>query len=363
MKLFAAVAALLSLWIVFAQVENRDTVARVGDHGLATKAAINDPQAIALDGSQALYIAENTNVIRRVDLKSGIITTIHTKPKLEAIISLVVDTTGHLIAAEFTVDRVSRIDPISGSVTTVAGGRRLAFSGDGGPAIHAGLNRPEFVTTDASDNVYIADMGNSRIRRVDAKTGIITTVAGSGKRDSSGDGGPALDAGLDYPNSVAVDRGGNLFIAQYGYGTGSCRIRRVDARTGVITTVAGSAKAGLIGDDGPALSAGLKDPSGVLFDQIGDLYVVDPINDRVRFIDAKTQNIRTIAGSTKGLGGDGGQAIRARLDNPSSIAVDSEGNLYIAEFVNHRIRRVDARTGVIQTVAGNGLPNHKHDML
>lgn len=188
MKLFAAVAALLSLWIVFAQVENRDTVARVGDHGLATKAAINDPQAIALDGSQALYIAENTNVIRRVDLKSGIITTIHTKPKLEAIISLVVDTTGHLIAAEFTVDRVSRIDPISGSVTTVAGGRRLAFSGDGGPAIHAGLNRPEFVTTDASDNVYIADMGNSRIRRVDAKTGIITTVAGSGKRDSSGDG-------------------------------------------------------------------------------------------------------------------------------------------------------------------------------
>ncbi len=360
MKLLLASAALLFLWIAFAQVSERQP--HVGDNGPATKAEINDPQAIALDGSKTLYIVQE-GAIRRVDLKSGIITTVQTKTPLEAIDSLTVDSAGNLIATEFTVDRVRRIDPASGSVTTIAGGIRLKFSGDGGPAIDAGLNRPGFVTTDTADNVYFADIGNSRIRRVDAKTGIITTVAGSGKRDSSGDSGPALEAGFEYPNSVALDRDGNLFISQYGYGQDSHRIRRVDAKTGIITTVVGLAKAGLTGDGGPALSAGLQSPSDLLFDRMGNLYVVDPVNDRVRLIDVKTQSINTIVGSTKGFGGDGGPAIRARLDNPSSIALDSDGNLYIAEFVNHRIRRVDARTGIIQTVAGNGRPNHGHVLL
>jgi DNA-binding beta-propeller fold protein YncE len=351
-KLFAAV---LFIWIAQIRQPAAD------NRWPATKAEINDPTAIAVNGS-TLYFAEE-RAFRRVDLKSGSITAVHTKTPLEAISCLAVDSSGKLIATEFIVDRVRRIDPTDGSVTTIAGGKRLAFSGDGGPAISAGLSRPEFVTTDATNNIYIADMGNSRIRRVDAKTGIITTVAGSGKRDSSGDGGPALDAGLDFPNSVAVDRDGNLFIAQYGYGQDSHRIRRVDAKTGIITTVAGVAKAGLIGDGLPARSVNLQFPSSLLFDPMGNLYVVDPVNDRVRFIDSNTQIIKTIAGSSKGFAGDGGPAIRARLDNPSAIALDSEGNLYIAEFVNHRIRRVDARTGVIQTVAGNGLPKHPHIMM
>jgi hypothetical protein len=274
LKQLLAVGALLSLWIGFAQVDRQPI--RVGDNGLATKAEIDDPEAIALDGSKTLYIAEGTNdVIRRVDLKSGIVTTLQTKTKLEAINSLVVDTTGNLIVTEFTADRVRRIDPASGSVTTIAGGTRLEFSGDGGPATSAGLSSPEFVATDAANNVYIADMGNSRIRRVDAKTGVITTVAGNGKRDSSGDGGPALDAGLEFPNSVAVDRDGNLFIAQSGYGQDSHRIRRVDVKTGIIATVAGLAKAGLTGDGGPALTAGLESPSYLLFDRMENLYVVD----------------------------------------------------------------------------------------
>ena len=346
------------LWIAFAQAEGHQPKLGVGDNGLATDAEINAPLAIAVDGSRTLYIAEFLGVIRRVDLKSGIIATVQTATKLGSISSLALDTSGNLLAAEFAVDRVCRIDPRTGSVTTIAGGRRLEFSGDGGPALDAGLSRPQSVVTDARGNLYITDLGNSRIRRVDAHTGIITTVAGGGRRDSSGDGGPALDAGLEYPDSAVVDRDGNLFIAQYGYGQDSHRIRRVDAKTGIITTAAGLAKAGVTGDGGPALSAGLQFPSNLLLDRAGNLYVVDPVNDRVRFIDAETHSIRTIAGSSKGFGGDGGPAVRARLDNPSSIAMDSEGNLYIAEFMNNRIRRVDVHTGTIRTVAGNGFPHN-----
>jgi hypothetical protein len=199
-------------------------------------------------------------------------------------------------------------------------------------------------------------MANHRIRRVDAQTGIITTVAGSGKRDSTGDGGLALNAALEWPRSLAADRDGNLFIAQYGTGSDG-RIRRVDAKTGIITTVVGVA-AGRIGN-GSLLPLGFAISSSLLFDPVSNLYFVDG-EGRVRCIDAKTQIIRTVAGTVTGFGGDGNPAIQAQLDSPSALALDSEGNLYIAEFGNHRIRRVDARTGVIQTVAGNGLPHHVH---
>jgi DNA-binding beta-propeller fold protein YncE len=333
-KLLRTFAAVLSLWIAFAQPAP-----------LATKAEIKDPEAIAVDGSKALYIAAD-GVIRRVDLKSGIITTVQTTTRLEPINSLTMDAAGNLIATEYTVGRVRRIDPTSGLVTTIAGSKGLEFSGDGGPAIDAGINGPHFVTTDAANNIYLVDFYSNRIRRIDARTGIIATVAGSGKRDSSGDGGPALDAGLEYPNSVAVDPDGNLFIAQYGYGPDSHRIRQVDAKTGIITTVAGLAS--------------LQSPFNLLFDRRGNLYVVD--HGRVRSIDVRTKRIKTITGSAKEPAGDGGPAIRARLE-PTAIAMDSEGNLYIAEFERHRIRRVDARTGVIQTVAGDGRPADAHIVL
>jgi len=340
MRRFLALACAMSLLAAYAQVEQRPQIPRADDHGPATKAEVNDPEAIAIDGSQTLYIAED-GAIRRVDLKSGIITTVQTRTRLEPIDSLAVDSAGNLIAAEYTKDRVRRIDPTSGAVTTIAGGKSGEFSGDGGPAIDAGLSGPNFVTTDAANNLYIVDFFNSRIRRVDAKTGMITTVAGNGKRDSSGDGGPAVDAGLEYPNSVAVDSDGNLFIAQFGYGRASHRMRRVDAKTGMIATV-----------------ASLEYPNNLLFDRVGNLYLID--NGRVRYIDAGTKRMKTVAGS--GSGGDGGPAIRARLE-PSAIALDSQGNLYIAEFGKHRIRRVDMRTGIIQTVAGNGFPHHVHVLM
>ena len=332
---------------------------RPGDSGLAVKAEVSAPQAIAVDGSAILYIAENENAIRRVDLRSGTITTLQTKRKLEEISSLAVDKKGNLLAAE--PDRVIRIDPTNGSVVTVAGGGRPGFSGDGGPAKDAVLGHPESVTTDTADNVYIADFDNHRIRRVDAKTEIITTIAGSGKQDSSGDGGPAVDAGLVFLSSVAIDREGNVYISEGGHGPNSGRVRRVDEKSGIITTVAGSGKAET-SDGGPALAVGLEFPSSLQLDAMGNLYVLEETNDRVRYIDGYTHVISTAAGSTNGFGGDGGPAVLARLDYPRSIAMDSDGNLYIADMDNYRIRRVDVRTGIIETVAGNGLPKHIHSI-
>jgi DNA-binding beta-propeller fold protein YncE len=335
--------------------------AHLGDKDLATQTEIDSPFAIAVDGYKALYIAVGAGGIKRVDLKNNVIVTLQLRTRLEAINSLTLDSAGNLIACEFTEDRVRKVDPRSGTVSNLAGGHRLAFSGDGGLAIDAGLRSPNFVIADRGNNIYISDAGNYRIRRVDAKTGIISTVAGSGKRDSSGDGGPALAAGLEYPNSIAIDRDGNLFIAQYGYGRGSHRIRRVDAKTGIITTVAGLAEGGISSDGDPALRSSLQSPSHLLFDPAGDLYFLDPINDRVRCIDAKTGAVRLIAGSTKGFSGDGGPANRAQLNNPSAIAIDSRGNLYVADYVNQRIRQIEKRSGIIRTVAGNGLPV-RHDV-
>ncbi len=358
MKLSKSFAILLGLGAAFAQVRS----GRPGDHGPAVKAEISDPQAIAIDDTRTLYIAENKNIIRRVDLRTGIITTLPTKRELEEITSLAVDRKGELLATEFESHRVIKIDPANGAVTIIAGGGPPSFSGDGGPAKDAGLSRPEGVTTDTADNVYFTDLDNPRIRRVDAKTGIITTIAGSGKQDFSGDGGLAIDAGVEFPESVAVDRQGNVYFSQDGNGPNSGRIRRVDAKSGIITTVAGSAKAGLTGDGGPALAARLDFPSDLLLDAMGNLYVVEGTHDRVRYIDTHTQVVRTVAGSTNGSGGDGGPAVLAKLDYPTSIALDSDGNLYIADQLNHRIRRVDARTRIITTVAGNGLPKHIHSI-
>jgi Bacterial Ig-like domain (group 2)/NHL repeat len=216
--------------------------------------------------------------------------------------------------------------------------------GNGGPATQASLGVPSAATLDANGNLYIADTGNSRIRKVDT-SGVITTFAGSGTPGFSGDGGPATSASLKAPASVACDSAGNLYIAD----TANNRVRKVDT-TGVISTFAGTGTAGFGGDNGPAAAALLSGPDGLAFDSHGNLYISDKSNSRIRVIDGGG-TITTFAGNgTTGFSGDGGNATNASLGLPVGLAFDSAGNLFFAD--GDRIREV-LTTGIITTVAGS----------
>ena len=269
-------------------------------------------------------------------------------PALEASLNYVsavaADRSGNLYIADTGDHRIRRVDA-AGTITTVAGTGTEGFSGDGGPATNAQLAWPRGVTVDALGRLYIGDASNHRIRRVDA-AGTITTVAGAGAPGFGGDGGPAPSARLYGPWGVAVDASGNLYIADRS----NHRIRRVDL-AGTITTVAGTGTEGFSGDGGPATNAQLAWPRGVTVDASGNLYIADRSNHRIRRVDL-AGTITTVAGTgTPGLAGDGGPAPSARLNSPSGVAVNRSGSLYISDFGNHRIRRVDA-VGTITTVAG-----------
>lgn len=239
------------------------------------------------------------------------------------------------------------VDGMNDSIETIAGSGTAGFSGDGGPAVQGRLNNPAGVATDASGNVYIADQINNRIRKIDAN-GVISTIAGNGQTGFSGDGGPASQAVLNRPSAVVLDRSGNVYIADQM----NNRIRKIEAN-GIISTIAGNGLAGFGGDYGPAAEALLNRPSGVASDTAGNIYIADSYNNRVRKI-APGGIISTIAGNGQpGYSGDGGFAADAGLNRPSGVAVTAQGNIYIADQLNNRIRKIDI-SGVITTVAGNG---------
>ncbi|RMG45824.1 MAG: serine/threonine protein kinase, partial [Acidobacteria bacterium] len=230
--------------------------------------------------------------------------------------------------------------------TTVAGTGEPGFSGDGGPATAARLMNPSALALDAEGNLYIADVGNNRIRRVDRATGIITTVAGSGARGFAGDGGPATAAAFNGLRGLAIGPSGDLFVADFF----NQRVRRISA-DGTITTVAGNGTFNIsseqqLGDGGPASQAVVRWPIDVAVDQAGNLYIAENASHRIRRV-TPDGIITTVVGSGSplfgGFSGDGGPARQARLNLPSGIAVDGSGNLYISDAGNFRVRKVSPR--------------------
>jgi uncharacterized protein (TIGR03437 family) len=260
--------------------------------------------------------------------------------------SATADSAGNIYVADLGNNRIRKISA-NGIVTTVAGNGFAGFSGDGGPATTASLNQPIRAEPDAAGNLYIADAGNGRIRKV-SSNGIITTIAGNGGSGPLGDGGPATEAALLYPGDVAFDSAGDMFISD---GNGN-RVRKVDT-DGIITTVAGNGTAGYAGDGGPATQASLNNPNALTIDSAGNLYISDQYNNRIRKVSNGT--ITTVVGNgTAAYNGDGIQASAAAIYYPVGTALDAAGDLYVADAGNSRIRVV-LPGGIIYTVAGNGI--------
>jgi uncharacterized protein (TIGR03437 family) len=322
-----------------------------GDGGSASAATVNAAPDVATDLYGNLYIADqNNHRIRKVDSK-GIITTVAgtgtpgfsgdggpaTKAELNTPTGVCTDAAGDLFIADLSNLRIRKVDT-SGKITTVAGNGTQASNGDGGPAIKASMYIPIRCVVDSAGNLYIADQGAHKIRKIDS-SGTISTFAGTGNdlgivADFSGDGGPAIDADLNNPTAVAIDPSGIIYIAdQYNQ-----RIRKVD-KSGIITSVTGTGTSGWTGDGGPAVSAEVSYPGGMAIDQNGDIYFSDCGNFRIRKISNGT--ITTVAGDgTEGFAGDNGPALQAEFNNQFGIALDSAGNLYIADLTNNRIRKI-----------------------
>jgi uncharacterized protein (TIGR03437 family) len=326
-----------------------------GDRGSAIDAVLA-PSGVAVDNAGNLFVSEQDNGrIRRVS-PEGTITTVvgngdpccysgdggsGTNAQLYYPTGLALDSGGALLIADGP--RIRKLFP-DGTITTVAGSGAIGLSGDGGPAADALLGVTSSIAVDGSDNIYLADLSHGRVRKI-SRDGIITTVAGNGTCCSPGDGGPALDAAVPYPTGIALDSAGNLFIASIA---DTQRVRKVSPE-GIITTIAGGGQSNP-GEGGPATNVLLLYPRGLAVDGSGSLYIAEGY--RVRKVSPQGI-ITTVAGNgTYGFSGDGGLATAAQL-YATAVSVDGSGNLFVADFVNRRIRKISP-AGIISTVAGNG---------
>jgi len=274
------------------------------------------------------------------------------KAKLDQPFDVAFDRAGNLFFSDTNNHRVRKVDAKTGIISTVAGNGKKGFGGDGGPATDAMLNEPYGLCFDANDNLYIVDRLNFCLRSVSAKTGAISTIAGTGgKAGFAGDGGPAGKARFKEPNGVCFDGGHTLYIADVA----DQRIRAVDLTSGAISTAAGSGVKKSAGDGGPLKNASFAGPRAVAFGPDQGLYVVEREGNCVRRIDFRQQTIERFAGTgKKGFTGDGGKALDATFDGPKEIDIDKDGNVFVVDTENEAIRRIDVKTGIITTVVGKG---------
>lgn len=332
-----------------------------GDGRPGLQACLNEPKGLAIDGQGNLFVADSENhVVRRVDRVTGLISTVVGCAPEE--VAPTPQSGGGDVVPEEEVDPLAETShktteqftqqtDLSGTVRYLVGAAApKRYGGDGGPATEALLNFPTAVAVDAQGHLYIADTMNHRVRRVDAQTGIITTIAGTGQARFSGDGGPADRAALNEPAALAVDAQGQLYIADQS----NNRVRAVDLKTGMIRTVAGMGSAAYDGDGKPAAESSLAGPSGLAV-AAGTLYIADTFNSRIRSVDLVTGMIATAVG-------DGGSYRYQSPDDPPSssisrptgIALDREGNLFLTDSDSHLIRRWDRTTGLLTRIAGTG---------
>ncbi len=301
---------------IITTIAGTDSAGYCCDGGPATNAKLNLPEGICLDNFGNLYIVEGFGCrIRKIVLSTGII-------------------------------------------STVAGIGVSGFSGDNIPATNCKLSNPTAICADTAGNIYIADASNHRIRKVTVSTGIITTIAGTGVAGSIGDNGLATNARLRLPCGLCFDPAGNLYIADYD----NFKVRKVDMQTGIITTFAGTAIAGYSGDGGPATNAKIDGPLHMVCNSVGDLFICDQWNHAIRKVSASTGIISTITGNgNPGYSGDGLNAAGAMLNQPSGIFVDKHGNIFIAQYESPAIRKIDGVTNIITTIAGVGIKDFSGD--
>jgi DNA-binding beta-propeller fold protein YncE len=339
-----------------------------GDGGPAVTARLNEPKAVVVDEVGHLYIADSeNNLVRRVDLDTGIITTVAgraleeaQRPSRSGDVSAPTEPMDDdlLDSPGYAPGKMAQLADLSGTVRFVVGSAASGrYHGDEGPATEAVLNFPSAVVVDRDGNLYIADTRNHRVRKLDAVTGRITTVAGTGRARFSGDGGPAVNAALNEPAALAIDEK-HLYIADQS----NNRVRMVDLATGVIVTVAGTGEAAYTGDGMPAVEAALAGPSGLALSPTGDLFIADTFNGRVRVLERATGRIRTVAGDGATYRYQGlDQEFSTSLSRPYGIALERSGHLLITDSDSHLIRRWDCGKRIITRLAGSGAPEYKGD--
>jgi sugar lactone lactonase YvrE len=339
-----------------------------GDNGKADTCHFNNPFAISLDTAGNIYISDGNNFrVRKITKTTNVITTIagngvdtFSADGVSAATTginpdgIFADAAGNVFIADVKNNRIRKVDAVTGIISTVAGNGKMGYSGDTGLAINEKLYWPTDVCTDTAGNIYIADYGNNRVRKVTAATGKISTVAGNSSAGYSGDGAAATSAMLNAPTYVCTDKQGNIYISDVNNNV----IRKVDVATGIINTVAGNDTAGFSGDGGLAVNAKLLSPAGIYVSKKGDLYIADEYNDRIRKV--SSGYISTIAGGGTGTTiGDGNLSTNALLSSPTGIYIDTSGALYIADMSHQRIRYVAKPSAVtiLPAIAFSIYPN------